>query len=66
MAPKGSGDKVSTCNARDPDWILGLGRSPGVGNGNPLQYFSTENLKDRGAWRVTVHKVAESWTRLSD
>ena len=41
---------------------LGLGRSPGEGNGNPLQYSCLENSMDRGAWRATVHGVAKSWT----
>ena len=40
--------------------IPGLGRSPGRGNGNPLQYFCLENPTDRGAWRATVHGVAKS------
>ena len=44
----------------------GSGRSPGGGNGNPLQYSWLENLMDRGAWRATVHGVTKSWTRLSD
>ena len=43
-----------------------LGRSPGGGNGNPLQYFCLENPMDRGAWWATVHGVAKSWTRLSN
>jgi len=42
----------------------GLGRSPGVGNGNPLQYSWLENSTDRGAWQTTVHGVAKSLTRL--
>ena len=45
--------------------IPGSGRSPGEGNGNPLQYSCPENPMDRGAWWVTVHGVAESQTRLS-
>ena len=45
--------------------IPGLGRSPKVGNGNPLQYSCLENPTDRGAWRATVHRVAKGWTRLS-
>ena len=46
--------------------IPGLGRSPGGGNGNPLQYSCLENPMDGGAWRATVHGVAKSRTRLSD
>ena len=42
--------------------IPGLGRSPGGGNGNLIQYSCLENPMDRGAWRVTVHGVAESLT----
>ena len=45
---------------RDADWIPGLGRSSGWGNGNPRQYSCLENTKDRGAWQATVHRVAES------
>ena len=45
--------------------ILGLGRSPGEGNGNPLQCSCLENPVDRGAWRAAVHAVAESQTQLS-
>ena len=41
-----------------------LGRSPGGGHGNPLQYFYLENPMDRGAWQATVHGVAMSWTHL--
>ena len=62
----GSEDKASACNAGDPGWIPGLGRSPGEGNGNPLQYSCLENPMDRGAWRATVHGVAKSQKRLSD
>ena len=40
-------------------WIPGLGRSPGGGNGNPLQYFCLENPMDRGAWWATVQGVAK-------
>ena len=64
--PSGSEDKASACNAGDPGSIPGLGRSPGEGNGNPLQYSCLENPMDRGPWWATVHKVAKSRTRLSD
>ena len=45
-----SNGKESACNAGDPDLIPGLGRFPGEGNGNPLQYSCLVNSKDRGAW----------------
>jgi len=64
--PGDSEDKESTCNAGDPSSIPGSGRSPGEGNGNPLQYSCLEYPMDRGAWWATVHGVAKSWTRLSD
>ena len=60
--PGGSGDKISTFNAGDAGLIPGLGRSPGEGNGNPLQYSCLENFKDRGAWQATVHRVLKSQT----
>ena len=47
---------------RDERLIPGLGRSPGEGNGNPLQYSCQENPMDRGAWWATVHVVAKSQT----
>ena len=47
---------------RDVDSIPGLGRSPGGGHGNPLQYSFLENLMDREAWRATVHGATKSWT----
>ena len=53
-------------DARDLGAVFGLGRSPGVGNGNPLQYSCLENSMDRGAWQATVHGVAKSQTRLND
>ena len=46
-------------NARDADSIPGLVRSPGEGNGNPLQYSCLENPMDRGAWRTTIYGVTE-------
>ena len=64
--PGGSDGKASACNAGDPGSIPGLGRSPGEGNGNPLQYSCLENSMDWGAWWATVHRVAKSQTRLSD
>ena len=48
--PDGSGGKASACNAGDLGLIPELGRSPGEGNGNPLQYSCLENPMDRGAW----------------
>ena len=62
----GSEVKASACNAGDLGSIPGLGRSPGEGNGNPLQYSCLENPMDGGAWWATVHRVAKSRTRLSD
>ena len=64
--PCGSDGKASACNAGDLGSIPGLGRSPGVGKGNPLQYSCLENPTDGGAWWATVHGVAKSRTRLSD
>ena len=58
--------KASACNVGDPGSIPGLGRSPGEGNGNLLQYSCLENSMDGGAWWATVHGVAKSRTRLSD
>ena len=49
---------------RDSSSILGSGRSPGGGHGNPLQYSWLEEPMDRGAWQATVHRVAKSRTRL--
>ena len=50
----GSDCKESACNAGDPGLIPGWGRSPGEGNGNPLQYSCPENSMDREAWQATV------------
>ena len=60
--PGGTEGKVSACNAGDPGSIPGSGRSPGEGNGNPLQYSCLENPMDRGAWWATVHGVAKNRT----
>ena len=62
MAVRGSRGKESACNAGDPGSILGSGRSPGGGNGNPLQDSCLEHPTDREAWQAIVHGVAESWT----
>ena len=48
---------ANTGSTKDVDLIPGLGRFPGKGNGNPLQYSCLENSMDRGAWRATVHRV---------
>ena len=64
--PGGSDGKACVYNARDLGSIPGLGRSPGEGNGNPLQDYSLENPMDRGAWQAIVHGVAKSQTRLRD
>ena len=58
LFPGGSEDKASACKAGDPGSIPGLGRSPGEGNGNPLQYSCLEN--------PIVHWVAKNWTWLSN
>ena len=62
----GSDSKESACNAGDPGLIPEWRRSPGEGNGNPLQCFCLENPMDGGAWQATVLGVAKSQTRLSD
>ena len=63
--PGGPVVKNPPANAGDVGLTPGLGRSPGVGNGNPLQYSCLGNPMDRGAWWATVHGVAKVWTRLS-
>ena len=64
--PGGSEVKVSAWNAGDQGSITGSGRSPGEGNGNPLQYCCLENSMEGRAWWATVHGVVKSRTRLSD
>ena len=67
--PQGLSDKQITCNAGDTGnvgLIPGSGRSPGEGNGNPLQYSCLENSMDREAWWAAVHGVANSRTRLNN
>ena len=62
----GSDSKESTCNVGDLGLVPGLGRSPGKGNGYPLQYSGLENSMDRGTCWTIVHGVAKSQTQLSD
>ena len=67
--PDGSGDKGPTCNtgdAGDAGLIPGSRRSPGGGNGNPLQNSCLGNAMDRGAWWATIHVVSKSQTLLSN
>ena len=58
--------KESACNAGDLSSIPELGRSPGEGNGYPLQYSGLENSMDRGVWQTTVHEVTKSQTQLNN
>ena len=64
--PGGSDNKESACNVGDLGSIPGLGRSPGEGNGYPLQYSCLGNNMDRGAWWATVHGITKSRTQLSN
>ena len=64
--PGGSDSKASTQNAGDPSSIPGLGRSPGEGDGNPLQCSCLENSMGGGAWWATVHGVTKSQTQLRE
>ena len=64
--PGGSEVKVSACNVGDLGSTPGSGRSPGEGNGNPLQYSCLENPMDRGAWLAILYGVVKSQTRLND
>ena len=57
--PHSSDHKESACSAADQGLIPGLGRSPGEGKGNSLQYPCLEDPKDRGAWWAAVHGVAK-------
>ena len=65
-SPHSSVVKESACNSGDPGSIPGSERSPGGGNGNPLQYSCLENPMDGGAWWATVHGVTKNQTRLSN
>ena len=64
--PSGSNGKRICLQCRRLGSIPGSGRSPGVGNGNPLQYSCLENSIHREAWWATVHGVTKSWTQLSN
>ena len=76
--PRWNNGKESTCvqarthainppaSSGDAGLIPGSGRSPGEGNGNPLQYSCLENAMERGAWWATVHGVTKSQTRLTN
>ena len=64
IVPGGSGCKASACNPGDPGLIPGSGRSPGEGNGNPLQHFCLENPMDGGF--TSFYGIAKSRTQLSD
>ena len=70
--PRRRSGNEPACNAGDPEdaedagSIPRSGRSPGGGNGNPLQHSQLENTMDRGAWQAAVHGVTKSWTRLSN
>ena len=65
-SPGSSDGKESACPMGDPGRIPGLGRSPGEGIGNPLQYSCLENSMDRGVWWATIHGVAKSQIQLKD
>ena len=62
--PQGLSGKEPACRTGNPGSDPGLGRSPGGGHGNPLQYSCLENPIDRGAWRAMVHRVTKSWNQL--
>ena len=64
--PDGAAVKNLPANAGDSGSIPGLGRFPGAGNGNLLQYFCLENPMDGGACRAPIHGVSKSWTQRSD
>ena len=63
--PGGLDGKASAYSAGDLGSIPGSGRSPGEGNGSPLQYSCLENATDRGAWQAAVHGVTKSQTGLN-
>ena len=61
----GSDGKESDYNVGDPSSVPGMGRSPGEGNGNPLQYSCPDNSMGRGTWWATVHGVTKNQTQLN-
>ena len=65
--PGGASDKepICQCKRRGTQVLSPIGRSPGGGHGNPLQYSCLENPTDRGAWQAIVHGVGKSQTQLS-
>ena len=63
--PRSSVGKEPACNAEDLGSVPGSGRSPGEGNGNPLQYSCLENPMDREAWRAQVHGIARTGHNLA-
>ena len=63
--PGGSDGKEFACNTGGLGLMSRTGRSPGEGNGNPLQYSCLENSMDRGAWWATIHGAAKSQIQLS-
>ena len=62
----GADSKESVYNAGDPGSLPGSKRSPGIGNGNSLQYSCLANSMNRGAWLPIVHGVPKSLTQMSD
>ena len=66
MKPVVNNPPATAEDTKDMGTIPGLGRAPGVGNGNLLQYSCLGNPTDRGAWQPTVHGAAESPTQLSN
>ena len=66
MKVEGFSGKESACQTRDTSSIPGLGRSPGIRNGNPLQYPCLENPVARGAWRAIFHVIVKSQTCLNN
>ena len=61
--PQWLSGKGFTANAGASGSIPDLEKSPGEGNGNPLQYSCLENFMDRGAWWATIHRIAKNWTQ---